>query len=107
MVRSFSSYLTILVPASNLPQLFLSLTVFFKPSPYSFNAQRLFTSLIWSTLGQGISNRRGLAKTSESTWAREIATLMRFRLKRKSIPLGISSAEDDVMDTRQIGASCP
>jgi hypothetical protein len=58
--------------------------------PYSFNAQRLFTKRISSTLLHGTSSRRGLANTNERTCAREIATLMRLRLNRKSTPRGIS-----------------
>src|SRR5690606_21467861 len=70
-------------------------------------AQSVFTSRICSTVSHFASCRRGAPKTSASPLARETATLIRLRENRKSMPRGVSSADDAVIETRQTGASCP
>ena len=65
----------------------------------------MFTSVISSIVRHGVSKSAGLAKTTAATCARDTATLMRFREKRKAMSLGSSPPLEVVIETRQIGAS--
>ena len=49
--------------------------------------------------------KRELPNTRARPLARDTATLIRFNENRKSMPRGVSSTEDAVIDTRQTGAS--
>jgi hypothetical protein len=52
-----------------------------------------------------VASKQGAAKTSAKAFARDTATLIRSRDSKNSMPRGISSPEEAVMETRQTGAS--
>ena len=58
-------------------------------------------------MAQAVSARRGAAKTRLRALPRLTATLSRSRESTKSRPRVVSSAEEAVMDTSAIAASCP
>ena len=68
-------------------------------------AQSAFTRRIWYVVLQLDASRRGEAKARLKALARLSATLMRSRDNKKSMPLGVSSAEVEVIDTRATAAS--
>jgi hypothetical protein len=73
--------------------------------PCSARAHRRFTNAICSTLAPFAASKQGAAKTSAKAFARDTATLIRSRDSKNSMPRGISSPEEAVMETRQTGAS--
>ena len=67
-------------------------------SASSANRQNALASRIWAGVRARTRNRSGEATTTPMQRAREVATLSRFRLYRKSMPRGASSGDEVVIE---------